>query len=288
MKKIALLTLILFMMNPVFAEEKNIQERVPVFTEQDLEKYRGLDTDKPAERPLQTDDTAHENSFSSFADSEKQKTKRYEIPYKAYEGTARRVIINVKLNGSVTAPMALDTGSPGMIISDRLANRLGLFEKDDGRLMTFAAGIGGTVPATLTIIDTVQVDKAEDHFIPTIITQSISGAFEGLIGMDFMANYSVKIDTRKHVVILEELPKKPDMPAGHDEIWWRGNFRIFAMMRSEWKKYRESLDTQKGDAKKIQELKKFADRQYKEADKLFNKLNGYAIRNSVPMHWREF
>lgn len=288
MKKIALLTLILFMMNPVFAEEKNIQERVPVFTEQDLEKYRGPDTDKPAERPLQTDDTAHENSFSSFADSEKQKTKRYEIPYKAYEGTARRVIINVKLNGSVTAPMALDTGSPGMIISDRLANRLGLFEKDDGRLMTFAAGIGGTVPATLTIIDTVQVDKAEDHFIPTIITQSISEAFEGLIGMDFMANYSVKIDTRKHVVILEELPKRPDMPAGHDEIWWRGNFRIFAMMRSEWKKYRENLDMQKGDAKKIQELKKFADRQYKEADKLFNKLNGYAIRNSVPMHWREF
>ena len=284
-----LLTFIFLMMNPLFAEEKNTQETVPVFTEQDLERYkRSQDMDKPVEKNSSPDVTYDENNSLSDFKGDKQKPIKYEIPYIAYEGASRRIIIHVKFNGSVTALMALDTGSPGMIISDRLANRLGLFEKDDGKLMTFAAGIGGSVPATLTIVDTVQADKAEDHFIPTIITQSISEAFEGLIGMDFMANYSIKIDTRKHVVILEELPKKPNMPAGHDEIWWRSNFRSFALMRAEWKNFRESLDAQKGDVKKLQELKKFAERQYKEADKLFNKLNGYAIRNLVPMHWREF
>jgi len=87
---------------------------------------------------------------------EKPSQKMIEVPYTAFEGSSRRVIIPVQLNGSITAKMALDTGSPGMIIFDRLANRLGLFEKDDGKLLTYSAGIGGETPSILTIIDSVQ------------------------------------------------------------------------------------------------------------------------------------
>ena len=184
--------------------------------------------------------------------------------------------------------MALDTGSPGMLISDQLAYKLGLFEQDAGRLLTLAAGIGGLTPAIISVIDTVQVAGATDQFIPTVITKSLSGAFDGLIGMDFMANYSITIDTRKHVVVFTELPPKPNMPASHDEFWWRSNFREFASMRVAWKKYREELERQKTDLKNLKELKAFAERQHREADKLFEKLNGYAIRNSVPMQWREY
>ena len=47
----------------------------------------------------------------------KQQRSRYEIPFEAYEGAAKRIIISVTFNDSVTAPMMLDTGAPGMLIS---------------------------------------------------------------------------------------------------------------------------------------------------------------------------
>ncbi len=257
-----------------------------IFSDQDLERYqRPEDTRRQSAEP---DAAAQGHGEKVSVKDDQHKPNRYEVPYTPYEGTSRRVIIPVRLNNKVTAKMALDTGSPGMVIFDRLAGRLGILEKDDGNLITFAAGIGGTTPAIFTIIDTVQVDKAEDSFIPTVVTESLTNAFDGLIGMDFMANYSLRIDTTRRIVVFEENMDTPNRPAGHDEIWWRSNFRNFASMRNAWKQYREALIKLKTDPKKVEELKKFADRQYREADKLFTRLNNYAINHSVPMQWREY
>jgi hypothetical protein len=99
---------------------------------------------------------------------------RFEIPYQPSEGTARRVIIPVTFNGSVTSPMALDTGSPGMVISFELAERLGVFSRGKGALVTQAAGIGGAVPAILTIIDSIAVGGAQSSFVPTTVTFPVS------------------------------------------------------------------------------------------------------------------
>jgi len=105
-----------------------------------------------------------------------------------------------------------------------------------------------------------------------------------------MANYAIRIDTARRVVVFEELPDRGNTPGGHDEIWWRDNFRNFAAVRAQWKQFRESLNriTMDKDPKKLDEIKRFADRQYSEADRLFTKLNNYAITNSVPMHWRHY
>ena len=238
------------------------------------------------------------NSTPDFKESlpenngEEQKPKRYEIPYKAYEGTAKRVIISVTFNDSVTASMTLDTGAPGMVIFPQLAEKLGIFDKDDGKLLVVSGGIGGLVPAIRTIIDTVQVGGARDHFIPTTVTPSISSSFEGLIGMDFMSNYSINIDPGKKILVFQEMPPRPSAPGGHDEEWWRTNFNEFASLRAAWKQYGEDLDRQIRDtlvsSGTIIKLRKFADLQYKESDKLFDKLNRYAIEHAVPMNWREY
>jgi len=161
-------------------------------------------------------------------DTPQQKLHRYEIPYEPFEGSARRIIINVRFNNSVTAPMILDTGAPGLVISPRLAFKLGIFDNDDGKILAQAGGIGGRVPAVITIMESVQIGDAVDHFVPTTITPSISGSFEGLLGMDFMANYSFTIDTRNKKLILDELEQTEARPGGHDETWWRLTFRDFA------------------------------------------------------------
>ncbi len=276
------LPLLVLLVLPVFCAG----ESGMTFSDEDLERYRKPSDARSSTQPPEPSAPAD----ISLSQKERHRSKAIEVPYTPFEGTARRVIIPVRLNNAVMARMALDTGSPGMIIFERLANSLGIAEKDDGRLLTSAAGIGGTTPAVLTIIDTVQVDRVKDTFVPTVVTESLSTAFDGLIGMDFMANYSIKIDTSRRVVVFEEVPHTPAMPGGHDELWWRSNFREFASTRAAWKQFRASLDkvVMENNPKKLDEIKRFADRQYREADKLFTKLNNYAITHSVPMHWREY
>lgn len=212
--------------------------------------------------------------------------KRFEVPYKAFEGTSRRIIIPVTFNKSITVPMLLDTGAPGMLISPNLADQLGLFDKQDGILLTSAGGIGGEVPAILTIIDTVSVSGASARFIPTTIAPMFAGDSEGLVGMDFMVNYNISIDTRKNVVTFEKLPSQSDMPGGHDETWWRYNFRNFSSMRTAWKNYLDKLKRVSLKTSRTKRLITFAEWQYNEANKLHSKLEQYATWNSVPTHWR--
>ena len=78
-------------------------------------------------------------------------------------------------------------------------------------------GMGGYVPAVRTIIDTIQVGRATQNFILATIVSAISPNFEGLLGMDFLSAYSMRIDSGREVVILEELPEDPRSYGGREE-----------------------------------------------------------------------
>ena len=287
---------------PAFAGER----AVPTFTDKDLEKYK-----YPSERNTPTDlESPHQSStedkqFKDIEREEQRKLRRFEVPYKAREGTAKRILLPVTFNDSITAPMLLDTGATGTHISLKLAEKLGIFRKDEGNLLEAISGVGGTVPAILTIIDRVRIGEAEDNFIPTTISGSISEEFEGLIGMDFMTNFTINIDTRKHIVTFEELPPQANMPGGHDEAWWKEKFHEFASKRSDWKTRKDTIYDRFGfkgasepaavlrkDGRMttitVGKMKEFVDYQYEEADKLLRKLDGYAVDHGVPMEWREY
>ena len=205
--------------------------------------------------------------------------KTYEVPFEAYEGDAQRVIVSVTFNGSVTVPMLIDTGAPGVIISPKVANRLGLFGNDEGMVVTAAAGIGGQVPAVRTFLDTVQVGGAKDTFIPATITDSISQSFEGLIGMVFMSKYSFKIDSVRNVVVFEEVQPDPRAPGGRGERWWRNQFKELHALRAAWEQYASN-----GGAD--DQVRMLARNQVAEADKLLSKLDRYASMHAVPQPWR--
>lgn len=205
----------------------------------------------------------------------KPKLNTFAVPFEAYEGDAQRVIVSVTFNNSVTVPMAIDTGAPGLIISPKLAKKLGLFGNDEGMVLTAAGGIGGTVLAMRTFLETVQVGGAKDTFIPATITDSVSESFEGLIGMVFMSKYSFKIDSIKQVVFFEEVQPDPNAPGGRNERWWRSQFKELHALRDAWEKH--SHDGQERD---------FALRQVRETEKLLSKLERHASLNSVPQAWR--
>lgn len=205
---------------------------------------------------------------------------RFEIPYQAGAGSGRRVIIPVTFNGTRPAPMALDTGATGMVISFELAEQLGVFSKDQGTLVVGVAGVGGEVPAIRTIIDGVAVGGARDAFVPTIVTDRISAEFQGLIGMDFLSNYMVSIDTKKHVVVLQENPPNQDARGGHDEQWWRNTFREFRAARDRWREFADP-DRHLGASARA-----LADFQARESERLLQRLDQHASDHAVPQHWR--
>ena len=212
------------------------------------------------------------------------------MPYNAFEGQAQRIIIPVKLNGRVTAAMALDTGAPGTVIFTPLAERLGVLDEGSNRLMTTAGGIGGRTPAALVILESLSVDEARSEFVPATVTAPITDAFEGLVGMDFLAGYSVQIDTQQHRLVLTELPESSARPAGHDEAWWRRTFTQLESQQTLWHRVHATLKERasrlqvSGD--KSAELLNFAERQAHEAELLASRLERYASNNGVPREWR--
>ena len=207
--------------------------------------------------------------------------ERFEIPYRPSEGSARRVIIPVTFNDKVTVPIALDTGSPGMVISFQLAARLGLLSGDRAALVTQAAGIGGTVPAILTVVDAVSVGTARSSFVPTTVTEPVSDAFEGLIGMDFLSSYTVTIDPTRQVVAFEKHAADPNARGGHGEDWWRATFRDFRSARDRWQAHARSTAGKLGAREQA-----FVDFQVRESERLLRMLDVHASNQAVPRHWR--
>jgi hypothetical protein len=212
--------------------------------------------------------------------------KRIALPFKAFEGSARRIILPVTFNNSVTAQLLLDTGAPGLTIAPKLADRLGLINEKDGNLRIMTGGIGGTVPAMLAIVDSVSVGEARGEFLPALITEIPSDEFEGLVGMDFMANYRISIDNEKHVIVFDELPPQVNRPGGHDETWWRSNFLAFSKLIYEWKNYLKALATVNLTSSETDRVMKIAKTQSSEAERMYHMLESYAREKAVPVTWK--
>jgi len=263
----------------------NLCEAQYRFSDQDLKRYEGGRVNRGM-----AESSPNESSPAAppSQPGPEKKLKRYTIPYQGFEGSARRIIIPVRFNGRLSAPMALDTGAPGMILSVNLARKLGLLDATEDHLAILAGGIGGTAPAILTIVDSVEVGAARDEFVPTQIVPLRSNAFEGLVGMEFMANYTIEIDTLKHRLVFEERPPGAQRPGGHDAHWWQTNFQRFAQMRTGWREYRKYLEGLRGNTIISESYLEFADGQYRAADRIFGKLNRYAVDHYVPMEWRRY
>ena len=290
LQKVLFSIMCLVLITPVLADDY-------IYTNKDLERYKEKDKAVETQQPVQHPKTGTKGKKSekpikkavtAFIKKEEPKQKRYEVAYISREGSSNRIIVPVTFNNSVKALMLLDTGAPGMYISRYLAEKLGVFDKGEGMLQVEARGIGGHVPAKLTVIDNIQIGGASEQFVPTTIGDSLSGMFEGLVGMNFLSRYSVEIDSKRHVVIFEELPGEPDLLGGHDEEWWRTNYRQFTLSKKEWEEFRIRVQGVKDPENRLKRLKDFSDKQVVEADKLLRKLDNYAIDYAVPMSWREY
>ncbi|MCD6581885.1 MAG: aspartyl protease family protein [Desulfuromusa sp.] len=234
------------------------------------------------------------NYVESPADSDSKTLSKdtISIPYTAKEGYANRVIIDITFNGQVTVPMLVDTGSPGLVISNSLADHLNLFDEEDGRLMVVISGIGGRKIATKTIIDKLTLGEITENFIPAHIVSGMSSShYQGLIGMDVLSNYTMTIDPTQHKLVANLIPAARELPAGRNRSWWQANFREFGFYNEYWEQQEGLIGKSDSPYARLssseqERIKSFVLQQKNIAAELYNKLERYARFNSVPRHWR--
>ena len=138
----------------------------------------------------------------------------------------------------------------------------------------------------LAVVDTVSVGEARGEFLPATITEIPSDDFEGLVGMDFLANYKISIDNNNNVIAFDELPPQIDRPGGHNEIWWRSHFQNFSNLRDEWNAYLKELTGANLTSSETDRISRTVKNQSNEADRIYRKLESYAREKSVPVTWR--
>jgi predicted aspartyl protease len=108
-------------------------------------------------------------------------------------------VVAVTFNRRLTANLALDTGATKTMISRRIAEQLALHSSGSA----LVSGIGGTVSASYARIESISVGQAGvANLLVAVHDFSRSPRYEGLLGLDFLGNFNVAMDTKRQLLVL--------------------------------------------------------------------------------------
>jgi hypothetical protein len=111
----------------------------------------------------------------------------------------RSAIVSALLNRSVTGSLILDTGATSTVISRRLASLLSI------RPTATMVGqtVGGLITAPMARLSSLKIGSAELMDLSVIIHDfSRDPRIEGLLGMDFLGQFRVSLDSQKQLLVL--------------------------------------------------------------------------------------
>ena len=162
---------------------------------------------------IKQSDSDHSKKLESFFKSLPQETSAIAIPIpNAFASTAprgsivvpvqfagRSAIVSAILNGTVRGSLILDTGATSTVISRRLASLLSI--RPIGA--TVGQTVGGPITAPVARLSSVKLGEAEVTDLSVIIHDfSRDPRIEGLLGMDFLGQFHVGLDTQKQLLVL--------------------------------------------------------------------------------------
>jgi Tfp pilus assembly protein PilF/predicted aspartyl protease len=118
--------------------------------------------------------------------------------------------LNVKLNG-MTSRLMLDTGTAGIVVDRRVAEKAGVTHIADARTRGF--GDNGDVQGYLGYVKSIQVAGLEFHdcYIKVYGRRSVQGD-DGLIGTNIFSHFLVDLDFPEQKMKLSALPPEPSAP----------------------------------------------------------------------------
>jgi clan AA aspartic protease (TIGR02281 family) len=164
---------------------------------EDLERPLEGEETEPAPQEGEEQTTAETEEATIAEAGEEATTEETEevesiIKFAAANG---HMVVPVVLNGETNASLLFDTGAGITVLSRELAQSLGL-EAEAGRaiqLKTVAAEVQAQV-ATLDSITLGGLSRTDFQVAVVDLNLVQNQNFEGILGMDFLGNYSIRID----------------------------------------------------------------------------------------------
>jgi aspartyl protease family protein len=114
------------------------------------------------------------------------------------------VIVQATLNGKAAVKLVLDTGASFTMISGATAKQLDIDTSQNTRSMPFQTA-NGMIQAPLVSLDSISVAGLELKNLTAAVHDAMPDpTVAGLLGLNFLTNFRMDIDTEKGVVHLEK------------------------------------------------------------------------------------
>jgi clan AA aspartic protease (TIGR02281 family) len=120
-----------------------------------------------------------------------------------FEKRGQVVVVEVMLNNSVPVRLVVDTGATYTMISAATAKELSIDPQQAPRTMPFQTA-NGVIQAPLANLESVIVGGMEIKNLTAAIHDAVPSAqVAGLLGLNFLSNFRLDIDTEKGMLHLE-------------------------------------------------------------------------------------
>jgi hypothetical protein len=110
------------------------------------------------------------------------------------------VLVSAKINGAGPITLILDTGSDRTLVAPAALQRLGISTENAPR--GILKGVTGMSYVDAVWVNSVEVGEAKVGPLLIIAHDADLKEADGLLGRDFLANFSVTIDSKERVVTL--------------------------------------------------------------------------------------
>jgi clan AA aspartic protease (TIGR02281 family) len=201
-----------------------------------------------------------------------------ETYYIRVQRAGTNMMVNVRLNNSVTAPFLIDTGASDVLVPAALAKRLGL-SLEGARTQRYSTA-NGVVEQKVVMLRSVAVGDAVVEDVPASVSDGMS---VGLLGLSFFNHFNYNIDAANGVVTLtrNNLAASGHIKGGRSQAQWQSEFgglkQRIASARDEYENKAEAKSRERRRLEaELAELRRQLDLLEDEAD---------AAR--VPMSWRD-
>jgi tetratricopeptide (TPR) repeat protein len=122
--------------------------------------------------------------------------------------------LRVRLNDRATATLLLDTGSSGVVITRKLAEKIGAHKLSEQSI----EGVGKSGPAAgyKALVDKITIGDLEFHDCLIQATPREIPEVDGVIGADVFSSYLINLNISAHKLQLEPLPADSDPISSKD------------------------------------------------------------------------
>jgi clan AA aspartic protease (TIGR02281 family) len=169
-------------------------------------------------------DTVKSSNFSKVSLSNKSGTTHV---IKAKTGHGDHYVVEVLINGTITANLIVDTGATMVVLSNRIGERLGVHSNSDLPKIGMSTA-GGKVEAPLFVLDSMKIGSAEVFNVETT-TNPYMGDMDGLLGMSFLGEFKVEMDRQNWEMTLKPLGTPEDeLWEGKNQTWWKKKYVTYA------------------------------------------------------------